>query len=248
VKPIRRVDGGRWAASGSPPVLTHLETALAVAIDEAVDARTCRRWARAVLAARSDWVADFGSEQFALGRAFYTHFETGRSALYFRDAAKSDARVERHLPGMQAAASDLLARLVGGNIRRRYGFCGPGVHVFPAGEKVAKNGGVIHFDVEGLTPLQLSQHHRALSLVVMLQPAAWGGGLRIWDVLHSGSEEPTDEEVGSGHVTFRYDVGSALLMDSRRLHQIRPFRGKRHRISITVHAAEVDRGVWEAWF
>lgn len=248
MKAIRRIDGGRWTASGSPPLLGHLDTTLAVAVEDAIDARVCRRWARAVLAARSDWVADFGTEQFALGRAFYTHFETGRSALYFGDAAKSDARVERHLPGMQAAANALFARLVGGNIRQRYGFCGPGVHVFPAGEKVAKNGGVIHFDIEGLTPLQLSQHHPALSLVVMLEPAAWGGGLRLWDVLYSGSEEPTEDEVESHHVTFRYAVGSALLMDSRRLHQIRPFRGKRPRISITVHGAEVDRNVWETWF
>ena len=36
--------------------------------------------------------------------------------------------------------------------------------------------------------------------------------------------------------------------DSRRLHQIRPFRGEVDRISITVHAVEVDRGVWDAWF
>jgi hypothetical protein len=245
---IRRLSRARWLASGSPPLLQLLDRHLGIGLDDAVDARTCRHWARAVLAARTDWISDFGREQFALGRAFYTHFETGRSELYFRDAAASDARVERHLPGMQRQVLELFARLSGGMVRPRHGFCGPGVHVFPAGEKVARSGGVIHFDVEGLTPLSLEQRQRALSLVIMLQPPRWGGGLRLWDVLHSGSEEPTEEEVATDQVTFRYGAGSALLMDSRRLHQIRPFRGKRHRISITVHAAEVDRDVWETWF
>lgn len=245
---IRRFSRSQWATSGSPPLLPLLDDHLAVSLDGAVDPKTCRTWTRAVLAARADWVADFGREQFALGRAFYTHFETGRSELYFRDAAASDARVERHLPGMQRTVSDLFARLTGGKVRPRHGFCGPGVHVFPAGEKVARSGGVIHFDVEGLTPLSLEQGQRALSLVVMLQPPKWGGGLRLWDVLHSGSEEPTEEELGTDHATYRYGIGSALLMDSRRLHQIRPFRGKRSRVSITVHAAEVDRDVWETWF
>jgi hypothetical protein len=46
----------------------------------------------------------------------------------------------------------------------------------------------------------------------------------------------------------RCEAGDAVLIDSRRLHQIRPFRGKRDRISITLHAVEVDRGVWETWF
>ena len=32
------------------------------------------------------------------------------------------------------------------------------------------------------------------------------------------------------------------------LHQIRPFQQELDRVSITVHAAEVDRGVWETWF
>jgi hypothetical protein len=142
----------------------------------------------------------------------------------------------------------LLKRLTGGAVRARHGFCGPGVHVFPAGEQVARKGGVIHFDVEGLTPYQLERRVRALSLIVMLQPAVHGGGLRLWDVRWSGHEEPTPSELAAPHATHRYRAGSAVLMDSHRLHQIRPFRGDRHRISITVHAAEVDRGIWETWF
>lgn len=229
-------------------MLGDLGASLAVALERAVEPALCREWAQAVRRARKDWVADFGREQFALGRAFYTHLETGRSAVYFRDAAASDERVERHLPGMQDVVLTLFEALTGGATRRRYGFCGPGVHVFPAREKVARSGGVIHFDTEGLTPHQLQRRTRALSLIVMLQAPAWGGGLRLWDVRYSGRDEPTEAELSASAQTYRYEVGSAVLMDSYRLHQIRPFRGKRPRVSITVHAAEVDRGVWETWF
>ncbi len=82
----------------------------------------------------------------------------------------------------------------------------------------------------------------------MLQPAVWGGGLRLWDLLSDGrpdSEVDPDAYVQS---TIKADAGDVMLFDSLRLHQIRPFRGARDRISVTAHAVEVDRGVWEAWF
>ncbi|NUP10749.1 MAG: hypothetical protein HOW73_32295 [Polyangiaceae bacterium] len=209
---------------------------------------TCAAWIRNVRRAKKDWARDFGGEQFTLGRAFYTHYETERSDLYFRDAAASDRRVEQHLPGMQTWVTDLFARMVGATARKRMGFCGPGVHVFPAREKVAKHGGIVHYDVEGLTPIALARRHAALSLVVMLQVPEHGGGLRLYDVEYSGTESVSDEELKAPRATVRYRNGDALLMSSYRLHQIRPFRGTRDRVSITLHAEEVDRGVWETWF
>ena len=82
----------------------------------------------------------------------------------------------------------------------------------------------------------------------MLQPAAWGGGLRLWDVLFDGRPDSEIEPGDHSHATVRSGAGDAVLFDSRRLHQIRPFRGLAERISVTVHGVEVDRGVWEAWF
>jgi hypothetical protein len=229
-------------------VIAGLDGRRAIVVRGALPAAEARGLAARVLAAREHWVEDFGGEQFALGRAFYTHLETGRTKDYFAGAAASDQLVERVLPGMQERTLALLARLAGGRVRRRPGFCGPGVHVFPAGGKVAREGGVVHFDLEGLTEHQVRRGDAAATLVVMLQPAAWGGGLRVWDVLHQGR---SDTELDPGDYTWstvRSGPGDAVLIDSRRLHQIRPFRGAADRISITVHAVEVDRGVWEAWF
>ncbi len=245
---LARVSLDRWRAEGRRPLLPVLARSLGVAVEGALERTVCRRWAKSVRAARREWTKDFGGEQYALGRAFYTHLETDRSALYFRDAARSDARVERHLPGMQAAIRQLFGELVGGVARPRYGFCGPGVHVFPAREKVARSGGVIHFDTEGLTPHHIERRLPALTLVLMLQPAAWGGGIRLWDVLYGGRDEATEDELASAAVTHRYGVGSALLMDSYRLHQIRPSRGATDRMSITLHAAQVDARTWDTWF
>lgn len=244
---VFRIGSGEWRERGSPPMIGHLRGAAGVVLT-GHSTTECEHWAKAVLAARQAWTSDFGAEQFSLGRAFYTHLETGRGDLYFRDAAASDARVERALPGMQASVLALLAALVGGTARRRLGFCGPGVHVFPAGGEVASRGGVVHFDVEGLTPLQLQRGHRAVTLVWMLQAAEWGGGLRIWNALYRDSEHPTEAQLAAPRLTLRYRPGDVLFSDSRRLHQIRPFRGARDRISVTAHAVEVDRDVWELWF
>lgn len=202
-----------------------------------------------VLAGRDAWTSDFGGEQFALGRAFYTHLETGAASTYFEEAASSDAIVEAVVPGMQRAAVALLGALVRATVRPRHGFAGPGIHVFPAGEKVAREGGVIHFDLEGLTAHHLESGARAVTLVVMLQPPSSGGGLRLWELVHDGTPDTELDVVGVDSTVARSGPGDAILIDSRRLHQIQPFGGARDRISITLHAVEVDRGrCWEGWF
>ncbi len=220
----------------------------AVGVRDLIDTKTAETWARAVLAAKDDWTEDFEGEQFTLGRAFYTHYETDRSDEYFEYAAESDACVERHLPGMQQRMRDLVAQVTGGVVRARRDWCGPGVHVFPAGGEVAARGGVVHFDVEGLTDKHARDKRPALTVVVMLQEPARGGGLKLFDVRYRGREEPNEAELAAPSVVARYGVGGALVIDSYRLHQIQPFEGDRDRVSITIHAAEIDDGLWDTWF
>ena len=240
-------DAATWRAGGSPALLPELASSAVVALREAVPAAEAEAWARAVVAARAAWTEDFGGEQYAVGRAFYTHLETGRSAEYFDDARESDARVEAALPGFQLRLRAMLAALVGGAVRPRRGFCGAGVHVFPCREKVAREGGVVHFDLEGLTPHQLARRARAVTLVVSLQVPYRGGGLRVWDHAWCGRPEPEAAEAGVPR-TVRTEPGDALLFESYRLHQIEPFGGSRDRLTATLHAVEVDERVWDAWF
>jgi len=220
-----------------------------VVVRRALDPAVCARWTAAVLAARGDWTQDFGGEQFSLGRAFYTHLETDRAGRYFEDAAASDQRVEEHAPGLQAAMRGLLAGASGGRVVGRPGWCGAGVHVFPAGGVLAGRGGVVHFDHEGLAEPHVARRGRALSLVAMLQPPARGGGLRVWPVLYEGCDE-VDEAVlqQQGDTTVLLRAGDVVVFDSYRLHQIQPFEGPLDRISATLHGAEIDRDLWESWF
>lgn len=208
----------------------------------------CLAMTRSLYAARPAWTADFGGEQFSLGRAFYTHLETGRAATYFAGAAASDAVVESVLPGVQAAARALFARLVGGRVRQRPGFAGPGVHVFPSGSTVARRGGVPHWDVEGLAPEHLSRRRSAVSLVVMLQPPDRGGALRLWDAVWDGHDEPGRSALRRQREHIVSRAGDVAVISSYRLHQIRPFAGPLDRVSLTAHGVEVDDGVWEVWF
>ena len=239
---VFRVDraGGAFAA---------LASSCAVVIEEHFTAEQCARWVDGVYRARDVWTQDFGGEQFCLGRAFYTHFEEGKSSAYFAETAASDARVEAHCPGLQEAMRDLVARVVGeGRAVQRRGWCGPGVHVFPPGGPVASRGGVRHFDTEGLAAHHVQRRRPAITLVAMLQTTESDGGLKVWDVRYDGRDHPTKAELRAPSATVPYRTGDVVLIDSYRLHQIQPFSGSRDRISATVHAALVDTGLWECWF
>ena len=226
-----------------------LASARAVVVERHFSPDQCARWVEGVHRARAVWTHDFGGEQFTLGRAFYTHFEEGRSRAYFAETAESDARVDAHAPGLQQAMRDLVARVVGESraVQRR-GWCGPGVHVFPPGGPVASRGGVHHFDTEGLAVHHVEKRRPAISLVAMLQTTETDGGLKVWDVRYDGRDHPTREELRARSATVTYGVGDVVLIDSYTLHQIQPFGGARERISATAHAAQIDMGLWECWF
>lgn len=204
-------------------------------------------WSRGVASARDSWCSDFDGEQFSLGRAWYTHLEQDRSEAYFRDPSGSDATVERACPGLQTTMRQLAGRALGVDVVQRAGWCGPGVHVFPAGAHVATRGGDIHFDSEGLTEAHAAARAPAFSFVLMLQPPSAGGGLSVWDVRYAGDGRYEDEDLERESVTVQYGVGDLVAFDSYRLHQIQPFSGRRDRISATCHVAFVS-GVWESWF
>ena len=208
----------------------------------------CERWVRGVYEGKDAWTEDFGGEQFCLGRAFYTHLEEDREDDYFEDPGASDAVVERWASGLQGAMRELVARVTQGRAIPRRGWCGPGVHVFPPGEPVAARGGVCHFDTEGLVAEHIARRRAAITIVAMFQPPASGGGLKLWDVTYAGHDHPTDDELAAPSEVIDYGVGDVVVIDSYRLHQIQPFGGERERISATVHAAEIDPGLWETWF
>ncbi len=221
---------------------------LALRFPEALPGGTCRQWLRRVYDARPDWNADFGGEQFSLGRAWYTHCETGQSDAYFHRAAPSNALLDRQLPDMKPWLFGWLSGLVQGHVEQRPGWCGPGVHVFPAGEKVAREGGVVHYDVEGLPHEHLRRGKPALSLVLMLQPPESGGGLRVWDQRFTLEDGQEVAEPGCRQRLLGYEAGTLIVQDSYRLHQIQPFGGQVDRVSVTCMAAEVDPGYWQVWF
>ncbi len=207
----------------------------------------CGAAVAAIEAARAHWIADFDGVQHALGRAWYTHLETDRTALYFAESAKSDAQVESVLPGLQASLREALSSATGRPVRQRRGWCGAGVHIFEPGGRCARVGGSVHFDYEGLTRAQLRDHTPAWSMVLSLQPAASGGGLRLYDVVYSDHEVPTAAERAAPYVDLDYTAGDLVIFDSHRLHWIQPFGGDRARISATLHGVQTSEG-WECWF
>jgi hypothetical protein len=210
-------------------------------------AETCAARAEEVLGARSTWIRNFDGKQFTLGRAYYTHLEEDREGEYFAGAAASDAHVRRVAPGLQEHLIAAASMLLDAPVRQRVGWCGPGVHIFPAGGEVARRGGEVHFDTEGLRRPQLERRVPAMTFVLMLQPAQVGGGLRVWDAIYQGEDFPRKPDPRVQVTQIAYEPGELVVIDSYRLHQILPFRGERDRISATMHAC-LEQGAWEAWF
>ncbi len=244
---VLRLPGTALAAAGAGPLpVARLDDHLAIHFEAVLSRRECAAYARGVYAGRSAWIPNFDGVQFTLGRAWYVHLETDREDEYFENVAASDAAVERFVPGLADRLLALIRCGVGTEIERRPGYCGPGVHIFPAGEYVSHHGGDVHWDVEGLTEEQVAEHAAAVTAVLMLQPAAQGGGLRVWDKLYE--DEETEEEPGSaGSEEIVYGVGDLVILDSYRLHQICASSGPLDRISATAHTVRAHEH-WQAWF
>jgi len=245
-KAVLRLPAAALLGPGPTPLLARLGDHLALHVEGVLTRRECALYARGVYAGRSVWVPNFDGVQFTLGRAFYAHLETDREDEYFAGVAASDAAVERFVPGLADRLLALMRLCVGAEVARRPGYCGPGVHVFPAGEYVSHHGGDVHWDLEGLTEEEVSARAEALTAVLMLQPAAQGGGLRVWDKCHEGD----DSEEAPGSAESReivYGAGDLVILDSYRLHQICASSGPLDRISATAHAVRAEDG-WQAWF
>jgi hypothetical protein len=222
-----------------------LDDGLGLVCSGVLDDARCAAIVGAVYAARGSWTASWNGLQHCLGRAYYTHLEEGMEHMYFAAAARSNALVERVAPGLTATLLDLLSATIGATVELRPGWCGPGMHVFPAGGHAAQHGGEVHCDLEGLTADQRARRTGAITLVLGLQPAERGGGTRLWSARFDGNAEP----LAAGEpTTVHLRGGDALLFDSYRLHQIEPFDGALDRLTATVHAVEVAPMRWEAWF
>lgn len=226
-----------------------LQEHLGIHLRGVISDEDCARYSQGIYKGRVDWNSDFGGEQFSLGRAWYTHLEQGKSREYFARADESNRIVERYVPGLAARMRDQICDLVGLPAVHRRGWCGPGVHIFPAKEWVAQHGGVIHSDLEGLTETHVEEQAPALSLVLMLQSPEEGGGLRIWDRLHLEDDSPdADQLIDIPYETVDYKPGDLVVFDSYRLHQIQPFDGTQDRISMTAHIALFTPEQWSVWF
>jgi hypothetical protein len=227
--------------------LPALASSVCVRMKDAISDAERARFLAGVYAGKAEWTSNFEGIQFTLGRAWYTHLETDLTEQYFANAVQSDVIVEKHCPGLQARMLDLVSRFVGAQVVRREGYCGAGVHVFPAGGYCADHGGDVHFDTEGLTRSQLRARMPALSFILMLQPAKKGGGLAVWDVKWEGSDDVTDAMLSRPNANIDYAPCELAVIDSYNLHQIQAFAGDVDRVSATVHALKNGER-WEAWF
>src|SRR5262249_103666 len=123
---------GRTASPRTPKLLDVLPAYLGVRYTGVLTPGESEKFVDGVYHARDEWTSNLEGGQFTLGRAWYTHLEEDREDEYFEGAADSDALVRQATPGLQEQMTALVARLVGGRVVQRPGWCGAGVHIFPA--------------------------------------------------------------------------------------------------------------------
>src|SRR5262249_36800918 len=145
-------------ARAQDPPIARLPDHLALWLEGVLTRRECAPYARGVYAGRAACVPNFDAVQFTRGRAFYAHLETDSEDEYFDHVGGADVSAERLVPGLTGRLMAMLRLCRGGEVGRRPGYCGPGVHIFPAGEYVSHHGGDVHWDVEGLTEEQAAAH------------------------------------------------------------------------------------------
>src|SRR5437762_1287930 len=104
-----------------------------------------------------------------------------------------------------------------GALRDGRGALGAGVRAWLGPGEVARRGGVVHFDTEGLAARHVERRAPALTAVAMIQPAARGGGLRLWDVTYGGRDHATSDERARPKLDVEYAVGDVIVIDSYRL-------------------------------
>lgn len=247
IDPVARLSA-RELQLGSLRALELLPGRLALHFPGVLTPAECAELIAGVYAGRDAWTADQASHQYTLGRSHRIHHEQQREEEYFAQTASADALVRRWTPGLQGRMVALVRLLVSGRVAQRAGWCGAGVHIYPAGGHCAEQGGERHFDIDGLEPAALSAATPALTCVLMLQPAQEGGELRVWERLYDGDASVAEPDLREASALCSYGAGDLLVIDSRRLHRITRFGGTRDRVTVTLRAAYVkERGLWEVW-
>ena len=206
-----------------------------------------------VYANRESWSPGFDGEQFAIGEVWYHFRETGQPIdTYLQIAEASRTLVETVAPGLHNRIVSHLRRVVTpDDVRLRPGWAGPGIMVFPVGERVADVGGTAHVDWDGLSADEAADPNlRAYSFVCMLQKPASGGGLSVWPRMEVGGDGRDLDDVdvsGCEPLTIDYQVGDLWMFRSMCAHAIDSFQGPIDRICLTFHAARREHR-WDVWF
>jgi hypothetical protein len=211
----------------------------------------------AFYAAQNDWVSGFGGQQYSLGEAWYHYVETGTGgnpAEYLDRAVPSRDIVERHITGLHDYVLSFLSKLhPDREVKIRDHWAGPGIVTFLANNYVAKRGGGIHFDTDGLTQEELKNpDFRLRSYVSTLQKPKTGGDLRLWDYRYDdnvGEDVLEDPKNYSDVVRSRiiYEQGDLCMFDGLKAHKIEAFEGDKDRVCLTFHTAERENKL-EVWF
>ncbi len=203
--------------------------------------------------ARHLWTSGFDGEQFALGEVWYHYRDTdGLFEDYTAKAADSIKTFNTILPTLYPKIVTFLRQVLApAPVDFRDGYAGPGIVIFPPDEYVAKNGGPLHYDWEGLLPEEYKNNQtEAYSFVSMLSKPQTGGNLRIVDTMYDPSRDDNMGDLiitGMKECEVDYLPGEMWMFRSMMAHGIQSFTGEKDRVCLTFHLLKRDEK-WLLWF
>lgn len=207
--------------------------------------------------ARSDWSEGFKGQQYSLGEVWYHYAETNEGVETYREQAVNSRDIfEKHIPGLHAHILNFLCDTLNtSSVSIRDGWAGPGIVSFLSQNYVAKNGGGLHYDIEGLSVEEMTDPAFELySFVSMLQKPDSGACLYTWDKRYDHNDAKDRENspmmssvAGKKRAYINYQLCDLWMFKGLNAHHIEKFTGDLDRICLTFHIAKRNDH-WDVWF
>ena len=209
---------------------------------------------------RSEWDPGPVPDEFNFGTVFYAHAMNKNIDDYFSRASLVNQRMTRDFPDLFASVMRLAQDLIKDEeVIYRPGWTGPSFVYLGPDSISSSEGGTIHIDWEGFSKwdhpktedLLSSAELEAYTIVLMLQNAPNGGGVRVWDkrfdLAHRGDFIPDPGSAPDApFATSHYGVGDLVIFHSMTVHQIQPYSGGA-RITLNFHLLRRNTS-WHLFF
>jgi len=184
----------------------------------------------------------------SFGNPLYAFRATNRLEEYFQKSAESDAKVQRHFPGLEEKILSPFRTIEDPKtFQKRARHSGPAFVI-----QDDRSDHYAHYDLnEGLKDIRgiFSPEDSLYTVVGMLKKPKSGGRLFLWNRLYDDTRPYIDQLSTPPElekIAIDYPLGSLLIVNGMKLHEIEESKGER--ITVNCHLMRTSDDNWTYWF